>query len=67
MLIHRLLVTTITKHGVKFYEPSVGDAFDPELYDTADEESNGKTVKMVVSRGWKIDEKVIKKPIVRLG
>lgn len=44
-LIHRLLVTTITKHGVKFYEPKLGDAYDPELYDTADEGGKGKIIK----------------------
>ncbi len=65
-LIHRLLITTITKHGVTFYEPEVGTAFDPELYDTVDKGEKGNPIFKIASRGWKINNKIVKKPIVHL-
>jgi len=44
-LIHRLLINTLQKHGVVFYEPNIGDAFSADLYDTADKGIVGQKIK----------------------
>jgi molecular chaperone GrpE (heat shock protein) len=37
------------------------------MHDTAEEKAKkGQKIKAMISRGWKIDGKVVKKPMVRL-
>lgn len=36
-LIHRLLLSTLQKHGVTFFEPKIGEPYNSELHDTTDE------------------------------
>lgn len=66
LLTHRMLLSLLEKHGVEFFDAEVGSLFNPEEHETVDEGEAGKPIVAVHSRGWRIGEKVVKKPYVRL-